>query len=401
MSITPPEGYVYGTVVGRFLEDALDTADVDRYPDVLPSIGSVTFTPKVPYYKNLILPATFISKAVPATLDAAGFLRDSQGNAGVVLIDSTSPGISPSGWPYTVSMTISGKTLPSFDIHVVGGETIDLTTVMPAATSASTVVIVSEAARIAAESARDEVVAIRDDLIENPPGGGLDTEAVQDLVGAMAAGTNGYVTTTYNDGAGTLTIASTSALGTDLAAKAPLNSPAFTGSPTAPTPTAGDNDTSIATTAFVTTAVAGATIADASETVKGKVELATTAETTTGTDTTRAVTPAGVKAVADTKAPLASPALTGNPTAPTPTAGDNDTSIATTAFVTGGISTAVGTKSDKTASAAFRVKSGSTDVGAGPGWPVRPTGYVTVVAIGADPSPTDSVAGDVRWIPAA
>lgn len=33
------------------------------------------------------------------------------------------------------------------------------------------------------------------------------------------------------------------------------------------------------------------------------------------------------------KAPLASPALTGDPTAPTATAGDNDTSIATTAFV--------------------------------------------------------------------
>lgn len=40
-------------------------------------------------------------------------------------------------------------------------------------------------------------------------------------------------------------------------------------------------------------------------------------------------------------APLASPALTGNPTAPTPTAGDSDTSIATTAFVTGGIATAI------------------------------------------------------------
>jgi hypothetical protein len=34
-----------------------------------------------------------------------------------------------------------------------------------------------------------------------------------------------------------------------------------------------------------------------------------------------------------TKAPLASPALTGVPTAPTPTAGDNSTKIATTAFV--------------------------------------------------------------------
>ena len=33
------------------------------------------------------------------------------------------------------------------------------------------------------------------------------------------------------------------------------------------------------------------------------------------------------------RAPLASPALTGNPTAPTPADGDNDTSIATTAFV--------------------------------------------------------------------
>lgn len=41
---------------------------------------------------------------------------------------------------------------------------------------------------------------------------------------------------------------------------------------------------------------------DASTTVKGKVELATTLETTTGTDTARATTPAGVKAVADTKA---------------------------------------------------------------------------------------------------
>jgi collagen type I alpha len=39
-------------------------------------------------------------------------------------------------------------------------------------------------------------------------------------------------------------------------------------------------------------------------------------------------------------AALASPTFTGDPKAPTPTAGDNDTSIATTAFVTGAISTA-------------------------------------------------------------
>jgi hypothetical protein len=37
---------------------------------------------------------------------------------------------------------------------------------------------------------------------------------------------------------------------------APLASPVFTGNPTAPTPSTGDNDTSVATTAFVSTAVA-------------------------------------------------------------------------------------------------------------------------------------------------
>lgn len=46
-----------------------------------------------------------------------------------------------------------------------------------------------------------------------------------------------------------------------------------------------------------------------------------------------------------TRAPLASPALTGNPTAPTPTAGGNDTSIATTAFVQTVKSGLVGTAS--------------------------------------------------------
>jgi hypothetical protein len=43
------------------------------------------------------------------------------------------------------------------------------------------------------------------------------------------------------------------AIGTDVAA---IASPAFTGNPTAPTPTFGDNDTSIATTAFVQAALA-------------------------------------------------------------------------------------------------------------------------------------------------
>ncbi len=101
--------------------------------------------------------------------------------------------------------------------------------------------------------------------------------------------------------------------------KAPLASPALTGDPTAPTPAAGDNDTSIATTAFAMNMTSPAFLGTpTSPTAAG------------GTNTTQIATTAFVVA---SFAPLASPALTGNPTAPTPSAGDNDTSIATTAFV--------------------------------------------------------------------
>jgi hypothetical protein len=98
--------------------------------------------------------------------------------------------------------------------------------------------------------------------------------------------------------------------------KADLASPALTGNPTAPTQTAGNSSTRLATTAFVATA-ADAKVADAIN------------------DGTTTVAPSQ-NAVFDaltTKADLASPALTGNPTAPTQTVGDNSTRIATTAFV--------------------------------------------------------------------
>lgn len=44
-------------------------------------------------------------------------------------------------------------------------------------------------------------------------------------------------------------------IATAIATKADTSSPSFTGNPTAPTPSAGDNDTSIATTAFVQAAL--------------------------------------------------------------------------------------------------------------------------------------------------
>jgi hypothetical protein len=63
---------------------------------------------------------------------------------------------------------------------------------------------------------------------------------------------------------------------------------------------------------------------------------------TSGTNNTQLATTAFVTTAVSTKADLASPALTGVPTAPTATAGTNTTQLATSAFVT----TAVSTKAD-------------------------------------------------------
>lgn len=61
---------------------------------------------------------------------------------------------------------------------------------------------------------------------------------------------------------------------TALNLKAPVSSPALTGSPTAPTQSPADNSTKIATTAYADAAAAAATIPDATTSIKGKVKLA-------------------------------------------------------------------------------------------------------------------------------
>ncbi len=120
----------------------------------------------------------------------------------------------------------------------------------------------------------------------------------------------------------------------ELDKKATIISPTFTGTPAAPTAAVGTNTTQLATTAFVNAEIAN-DVPAASESVAGRVELATAAETTAGTDDTKAVHPAGLKVELDKKAPTNSPTFTGTPAAPTATAGTNTTQIATTAFVVG------------------------------------------------------------------
>lgn len=79
-----------------------------------------------------------------------------------------------------------------------------------------------------------------------------------------------------------------------LALKAPLASPALTGTPTVPTAAVGTNTTQAASTAFVVAEIPNR-VPQASETVAGKIEIATSAEAAAGTDTARAITPSGLR----------------------------------------------------------------------------------------------------------
>ena len=129
---------------------------------------------------------------------------------------------------------------------------------------------------------------------------------------------------------------------------APLASPGLTGTPTAPTAAVDTNTTQIATTAYVV-GQGYLKSATASSTYLTQSNAASTYQTQAGMSsylTTSAAastyqTQAGMSAylttasAASTYAPLASPALTGTPTAPTAAVDTNTTQVATTAYVIG------------------------------------------------------------------
>ena len=122
----------------------------------------------------------------------------------------------------------------------------------------------------------------------------------------------------FNTRAGAVTLLTADITG---AGGAPIASPTFTGVPAGPTAGLGTNTTQLATTAFVLAQLAASGVSSFN-TRTGAVVLLLADVTGVG------------------GAPLSSPTFSGDPKAPTPAPGDNDTSIATTAFVTAALAAA-------------------------------------------------------------
>ena len=218
---------------------------------------------------------------------------------------------------------------------------------------------------------------------------GVQDTQITNLWANAATQDSSIVTLTANAGAQSQRLdsidANITAANAAIALRATTYSPTLTGNPRAPTATVADNSTTIATTAYVmaqddlrreyadtsilanvgalessTTTAIGLRANIANPTFTGAPAAPTAAA---GTRTTQIATTAYVMAQDDTrriyidtaiagnvatvttatnnnlafKANLASPVLTGTPTAPTATAGTNTTQLATTAFVAAAI----------------------------------------------------------------
>ena len=168
----------------------------------------------------------------------------------------------------------------------------------------------------------------------------LATPAFEGLMSAADKAKLDGIAANINTQLSTLATTTTAAL----ALKAPLASPALTGTPTVPTAAPATNTTQAASTAFVTAAAAlKANLASPTFTGTPEVPTATPGTSTTQAASTAFVTTAiGLVTTALlTYAPLASPAFTGVPTTPSPPVGDNTQKVPSTSWVKKEISDAV------------------------------------------------------------
>ena len=175
---------------------------------------------------------------------------------------------------------------------------------------------------------------------------------------SITANTNSIITNTANIAANTASItsletrvtantASITANTNAIGLRATIASPSFTGTPTAPTPQDGTNDTQIATTAFVQnlvqtgvqSGISASATPDATSSTKGKIKLTNDLGGTADLPTVNSVggvssaTIAAIPNDISLRATIASPSFTGTPTAPTAAPGTSTNQIATTAYV--------------------------------------------------------------------
>lgn len=284
--------------------------------------GSPTAPTPAPGDSSTLIPTTaFVQQAI-ANAPKVGSFNGRTGAVSLVLSDVTSAGGAP-----VVSPALTGIPTTPTGSQGAGGSQIASQAYVESAIAAETVTSFNGRHGEVALTLSD-VQSVGGAPIASPSFTGLvsvptatpgaaTTQAASTafVTNAITAGTAGVSSVNTRTGAIVLNAADLAAMG-----GAPILSPALTGTPTAPTASAGVATTQLATCAFVANAIASEAAGVTSFNGRtGTVTLALTDVTSIG------------------GAPLAAPTFSGLVHAPTPTAGDNSTLVATTAFVDGAI----------------------------------------------------------------
>jgi hypothetical protein len=302
----------FNTRTGAVSLTLADVTGAGGAPLASPAFTGAPTAPTMAATSNTTAVATtaFVQSAIAAAILAEVLVSSFNGRAGAVTL--TAADVTGVGGALLASPALTGT--PTAPTAAPGTSTTQLATTAFVAASFATTASLTGYAPLASPGFTGVPLAPT-----AAPGTSTTQLATTAFVAAaVVASTTGVATFNTRTGAVTLSGADITAAGGAL-----LASPALTGNPTAPTAAPGDNDTSIATTAFVTAAITAAGGVTSFNTRTGAISLVLTDVTNVG------------------GAPIASPALTGTPTAPTATLGTSTTQLATTAFVAAALATGV------------------------------------------------------------
>jgi hypothetical protein len=298
-----PSPLTYGTIIGHYVSFLADSADAGFAPDMDTLNGSVTITSNLRVAQVAATGTNYLAVQKPIVAKIVnGVLYAPDGTSALRVLASDSPGLASTPFQYTATYQISGvaqQPLPvTFSVPTEG--TVDLAVVANVTPAAATTQVVITGPALTAL-----VNSVVDTRVGSGTGGGGVTSYL-DL-------TNKPFIPDSPDDIGAAPLVHTHAVADVTGLQGTLDSKIngfadpnadrivfWDDSANAYAPLQIGTGLNISGTVLTGTGGAPA----ASETVAGVVELATAAETTTGTDAVRAVHPAGLKVELDKKAPL-------------------------------------------------------------------------------------------------
>lgn len=170
MAETYPASISTFKVVGRLIRGVGDSNDVGQDPDVVPLANAeIIFTPQVspPVIRvpGATPPVTIFLESIAATTDENGYLKVAgDSSLGVVLPYGGDPDMEPSGWTWGVLINVGGTFPPrTFNVMGVAGGILDLSNLVPVASSPGQEVVQWQAAVTATQTARDLALGYRNE----------------------------------------------------------------------------------------------------------------------------------------------------------------------------------------------------------------------------------------------